>query len=129
MGAFMRRRFQRFLPVILIALVVQILAPIAASWAATAAISDPLGAAEICHNDSTSQTSPGDPGADHGAVSGTCCIYCAAQANASFDAPRLLALVLPYRPPALVAWREHVPELRALRPGSNAQARAPPAIS
>ena len=47
----MRRRFQKFLPIILIALVVQILAPIGVTFAAAIAASDPLSAVPICHGD------------------------------------------------------------------------------
>ena len=45
----MRRRLKNFLPIVLIALVVQIFAPIGACWAASIAASDPLAAAVICH--------------------------------------------------------------------------------
>src|SRR5438309_12086102 len=41
----MRRRLHKLLPIVLIALVVQILAPIAACWAASIAASAPLGSA------------------------------------------------------------------------------------
>ena len=47
----MRRRLRKFLPIVLVALVVQILAPIAACWAASIATSDPLLGAAICHDD------------------------------------------------------------------------------
>ena len=43
------RRLKNFLPIVLIALVVQIFAPIGACWAASIAASDPLAAAVICH--------------------------------------------------------------------------------
>ena len=43
----MRRRLQKFLPIVLLALMVQILAPIGACWAAAVAVSDPLGSAVI----------------------------------------------------------------------------------
>jgi hypothetical protein len=42
-------RHQQFLPIVLIALAVLILAPIAAFWATAAVVSDPLQSAEICH--------------------------------------------------------------------------------
>ena len=45
----MRRRVGKFLPIVLIALMVQIFAPIGATWAASIAASDPLHAAVICH--------------------------------------------------------------------------------
>ena len=38
----MRRRLRKFLPIVLIAVMVQILAPVAACWAASIAASDPL---------------------------------------------------------------------------------------
>ena len=65
----MRRQFQKFLPIVLIALAVQILAPIAASWAAAIASFDPLQAAEICHSLPKSSGQP-DPGGDPHAITG-----------------------------------------------------------
>ena len=47
----MRRRLRKFFPIVLIALTVQIFAPIGACWAASIAASDPLHAAIICHGD------------------------------------------------------------------------------
>ena len=40
----MRRRFQKYLPIVLVALMVQIFAPIGACWAAAVVASDPLAA-------------------------------------------------------------------------------------
>ena len=57
----MRRRLRNFLPIVLIALMVQILAPIAACWAASIAASDPLHAAIICQ-DAASTDGPDRPG-------------------------------------------------------------------
>ena len=57
----MRRRLRKFFPIVLIALMVQIFAPIGACWAASIAASDPLHAAVICHGDTASaqgQTNP-----------------------------------------------------------------------
>ena len=42
------RRLKNFLPIVLIALMVQIFAPIGACWAASIAASDPLAGAAIC---------------------------------------------------------------------------------
>ena len=55
----MRRQLRRFYPVLLIALTVQILAPVAACWAATIA-ADPLQAAVICHDNAASTAGPTD---------------------------------------------------------------------
>jgi len=60
----MRRRLRKFFPIVLIALAVQIFAPIGACWAASIAASDPLHAAIICHGDTASaqgQPNPIDP--------------------------------------------------------------------
>ena len=46
--------------IVLIALAVQIFAPIAACWAAGIAASDPLGAAIICHGDAGSAPGQSD---------------------------------------------------------------------
>src|SRR5438477_11930395 len=118
----MRRRLQRYLPVVLFALLVQIVAPVAACWAAAAALSDPVGAAEICHSDPAVRSAQGDQDPDHGQHGGTCWICFAAQTSASFDAPRLLVFAVPYRQAAQVTWREHAPQLLARPAGTHAQA-------
>jgi hypothetical protein len=122
----MRERLQKFLPIVLIALMVQILAPIGASWAAAIAASDPLSTIEICHRDPTANTSQSDQGGQHHDHDGACSFCCAAQAGASFDTPQAFAVTTPYRPIALVVWRDHAPAQSGARIGSNAQARAPP---
>jgi hypothetical protein len=122
----MRRQLQKFLPIVLIALAVQILAPIAASWAAAAAASDPLQAAEICHSlpgDSSGQT---DQGTDQHAHDGACLICCAVQASAAADAPQQAAFAIPYRQTTLVVWNHAARDVSRARVGSNTQARAPP---
>jgi hypothetical protein len=120
----MRRRLQKFLPIVLIALMVQILAPVAACWAAAVAASDPLRTTEICHDSaSVSGDQQGDQRGRHG---GGCAICCLASANASLDTPTPAAFDAPYREIARVAWREQAVDLSAVRIGSNAQARAPP---
>jgi hypothetical protein len=123
----MRRRLEKFLPVVLIALAVQILAPIGACWAAAVAASDPLAAAEICHTDPGQGSS--DQSGQHQAHDGVCALCCAAQASAAFDTPQTVAAPAPYRAVAVVAWKPQAPDLRPFGAGSNAQARAPPALS
>jgi Protein of unknown function (DUF2946) len=122
----MRRRLAKFLPIVLIALTVQILAPIGACWAAAFAISDPLPAGEICHSDPASISGQTDQSDEHRAHDGACSMCCAAQASASFDTPHATAIATPYRDVARVVWRDHAPEPSAFGAGSNAQARAPP---
>jgi hypothetical protein len=122
----MRRQLQKFLPIVLIALAVQILAPIAASWAAAAAASDPLQAAEICHSlpgDSSGQT---DQGTDQHAHDGACLICCAVQASAVVDTPQQAAFPVPYRQITQVVWHIVARDVSPARTGSNSKARAPP---
>lgn len=123
----MRRRLQKFLPIVLIALMVQILAPVAACWAAAVAASDPLRITEICHDSGSATTDqPGDQSGQHG---GGCSICCLASANASLDTPTPVAFGVPYRETVRVAWHEQRGDLSTFRVGSNAQARAPPFFS
>jgi hypothetical protein len=120
----MQRRLQKFLPIVLIALMVQILAPIGACWAAAIAASDPLQA-EICHTD-LGQGSSSDQSGQHHAHDGACAICCAAQASAALDAPRIATVAAPLRAVALVVWCDRASDPFRSRIGSNAQARAPP---
>jgi len=123
----MRKRLKRFFPIVLIALVAQFLAPIAAGWAAAIAVSDPFGFAEICHSDATSPANNGDQGDDRMACD-ACQICCAAQVSASFDTPQVLAFTAPHRQAVQVVWCPRARDITAFRAVSNAQARAPPSI-
>ena len=127
----MRRRLRKFLPVVLIALTVQILAPIGACWAASIAASDPLRAAAICHdaaatpdqsNHQPDQT--GQPRAHDG-----CCSVCsAAHAGAPVETPQP-AVSMRNLQPERVLWLDRTPDLLGSRTGSHAQARAPPLLT
>ncbi|HXB78742.1 MAG TPA: DUF2946 family protein [Bradyrhizobium sp.] len=122
----MRARLRKYLPVFLIALLVQILAPISASWAAAVAASDPLSVAAICHANGFGADQSGDQGGQYGGHSG-CSICCLAGiANTSTDARASVTLAAPYRQPSRVVWQDQTPDLSVFRGGSNAQARAPP---
>jgi DUF2946 family protein len=122
----MRRRLQKYLPIVLIALTVQLLAPIAVSWAAAMVAADPIGAAEICHSlPAAPDPAQSDPNADH-AHAGACPICCVAQAGVSLDAPQAVVVPVPYRMAVRVVWHDQLSELVHSRIGSNAQARAPP---
>jgi hypothetical protein len=118
----MRQRLRKFLPIVLIALAVQLLAPIAACWAAALAASDPLGAIEICHSDPAAPSGSTDPHAQDRA----CSICCLAQSQASFDAPQPVAFSIPHVDATPVIWHDHARAVQRPRSRSNAQARAPP---
>ncbi|WP_035689538.1 DUF2946 domain-containing protein [Bradyrhizobium elkanii] len=126
MGFAMRRRLKNFLPVFLIALMVQIFAPIAACWAAGIAASDPLAAAIICH-DNSAGSGETDPGGPH--VRDGCCSICnVLQTGTPVDPPEMTVGVIE-RSPEQVAWLDFVSRLADVRARSHAQARAPPSIS
>ena len=124
----MRARLQKFLPVVLLALVMQVLAPIAACWAAGQAVADPLGAGVICHSVSD-QGAPNDQGGSTTAHGGACALCCFAQANASFDSPPHAALSAPLRHAERVVWHAADPSVLVAHMGSSAQARGPPHFS
>ncbi|MBR1086008.1 DUF2946 domain-containing protein [Bradyrhizobium manausense] len=124
----MRARLQKFLPVVLLALVMQVLAPIAACWAAGQAVSDPLAGGVICHSVSE-QGAPSDQNDSPTAHAGACALCCLVQANASFDSPPHATLSVPFRHAERVVWHEAGASAVAAHGSSNAQARAPPKIS
>jgi hypothetical protein len=124
----MRARLQKLLPIVLLALVMQVLAPIAACWAAGQAVADPLAAGVICHSVSEQGTQNDQNGAPT-AHAGTCALCCLAQANASFDSPPHAVLSIPFRHAERVAWRDADASAVAIHEGSSAQARGPPELS
>ena len=126
-GSFMRRRMRKFLPIVLLALMVQILAPVGAAWAASIAASDPLQAAFICHG-ATDSTGQADRTGGHQAHDGSCSLCCAAYAAASVDTPSVAVETL-YRQPLRVVWFEIARGPFGSRTGSHAQARAPPLLT
>jgi hypothetical protein len=125
----MRRRLEILIPIVLLAIVVQLIAPIAAFRVVANAVSDPLYMASICSgkmsSGDASQTAPAEP--QHGA---NCCAFCGAGhgGTIAIDPPALVFVTL-QRQYQLVAWQEAAEPMPAVRVGSNAQARAPPSIS
>ena len=124
-GLPMCRRLQKFLPIFIVALTVQILAPIGASWAAAFALADPLGSPVFCH-DSPANPIQSDPAGGHHADHGICWICCTTQVGTSFDAPRTMAISALHRPAKVVTWRDAGLKISISRSGSNSQPRAPP---
>ncbi len=111
----------------MIALMVQILAPIGASFVFASAVSDPLAAAEICLSH---PSAAGDEGGQQQAHDASCLICCAFNTGAaSFSTPEPAALAAPYRPVSQIVWRDRNPQLADSCIGANAKARAPPSIS
>ncbi|KRR00563.1 DUF2946 domain-containing protein [Bradyrhizobium valentinum] len=124
----MRRRLKNFLPIVLIALVVQIFAPIGACWAASIAASDPLAGAIICHGNSAADAGQADDQTNHRAHDGCCSVCSVLQTGAPVDVPQTAAIDVD-RVAEQVAWFDFAFRLINARAGSHAQARAPPSIS
>src|SRR3954451_25286880 len=90
----MRRRLEYYIPIVLFALLVQLVAPIGAFRAVAQAVSDPLAMAPIC----TGMTSgDGQTMPSHGPASqADCCGFCAAGHSgvAVIDSPAPVFVVL-----------------------------------
>jgi hypothetical protein len=104
----------------------QVLAPIAACWAAGAALADPLQTAAICHDGPG--TGLNDRSGAPASHAGSCSICCLAHASASLDTPQAV-FAMPLRLAALVAWHAATASVVVSHGGSNAQARAPPHLT
>src|SRR3954453_9363584 len=124
----MRRRLQNYLPIILIALLVQIFAPIGATWAASLDASDPLHAVPICHGSAASVPNQSDQSGLPRAHEGCCSVCSAVQNGAPVNVPQA-AVATPYRTALPVIWIDPAPDQFGSRAGSHAQARAPPTFS
>ena len=124
----MRRQLRKFLPVVLLALTVQILAPIAACWAASIVASDPLHAAVICHDDAASTSGQTDPAGQPRAHDGCCSVCSVTHSGAPVGTPQT-AVVTPCLQSKRVVWLDTEPGLSGSRTGSHAQARAPPPLT
>lgn len=125
----MRRRLEIFIPIVLLAVLVQLIAPIAAFRVVADAVSDPLYMASICSGMTASAdaSQPDSAPMQHGVK---CCAFCgvgSAVAVAIYPPPA--GFIILHRQYQLVAWLESTESLPAVRAGSNAQARAPPPIS
>lgn len=124
----MRRRLGKFLPIFLVALLVQIFAPIGSTWAASTAASDPLNAVPICSGGGASTNGQTDQTGQHRAHQGCCSVCSVLHTGAPVDTPQT-AVTTPYHQPEQVVWRDITPDLFGSRTGSHAQARAPPLLT
>jgi hypothetical protein len=124
----MRRRLEIFIPIVLLSIFVQLLAPIAAFRVVANAVTDPLYMASICTEMSSgdAQTAPASTQHDHR----DCCVFCAAGHGGSIAiGPPSLIFVSLQRLYQRVSWLESAEPMPTVRVGSNTQARAPPSIS
>lgn len=122
----MQRRLGRFLPIVLLAMLVQFLAPIGASWAFATSASDPLHLAGICS--SAADVADAGSTSPHQTADACCTLCCMAQA--ATPTPDLQSsFVKVQRDARAVVWRDRRPDSRASVTHAHAQARAPPAFS
>ena len=127
-GGLMRRQLKNFLPIVLIALLVQIFAPIGACWAASLAASAPPAGAITCHS-GVAQGAGQDDQIDHRAHDGCCAACSVLQTGAPITAPQSSAATAFDRATSQVTWRDFARRLSGPRAASEAQARAPPFLS
>jgi hypothetical protein len=124
----MRRRLELLIPIVLFAVLVQLIAPIGAFCAVARAVSDPLGMVSICSDmtPADGQMMPSHAPNAHA----DCCAFCAAghSGSAAIDPPAPVFVTL-QRQYQRVVWLEATDVLPTVRVGSNAQARAPPTLS
>lgn len=123
----MRRRLEAIIPIVLLSILVQVIAPIGAFRAVAYAASDPLYMASICSGMASTpddaQTAPANTRHD-------CCAFCAAgHGGGNAVEPPPLVFVSLQRQYQRVSWLQAADPMPALRVGSNAQARAPPSVS
>ncbi len=123
----MRRRLGRYLPLVAMALLVQLMAPIGAFRAVAQAIADPLSMAAICSGLHGSD----EPSAPAGSTEpdSKCCGFCAAAESGGALNPPTPAFVALQRVYQRVVWLQPIAAPTPLGAGSNAQARAPPIFS
>src|ERR1700746_2953539 len=115
----MRARLQKYLPIFLVALLVQVLAPIGACWAAAVAAADPLSIAEICHSSGLATDQSTGHSGQHSEHDSGCSICCLVSSSALITSPTPVALAVPHREPAVVAWHDQTPDHSDFRCGSN----------
>jgi hypothetical protein len=124
----LRLRVRSFLPVALFALLLQILAPVGASWIAASTVTDPLRGIEICHSEADTESAPADRNGDrHARID--CLFCCVLHAGGVLDTPGSATFAVPLRLGTGIAWHGADFDLLPARHVSHAQARAPPSPS
>jgi hypothetical protein len=122
----MRRRLELLIPIVLLAIAVQLFAPIAAFRAFADAVNDPLYMASICSDMGAAADDAQSAPAKTQHHNGDCCAFCAGGhggGTALQPPPVFVTLQRQYQ---RLAWLEAAEAMPTARVGSNAQARAPP---
>ena len=120
----MRKRLGRYLPIVMLAVLVQLFAPVAVMRVSASVVADPLAGTVICLNaDGSQATHQGSDDLHHRSM---CCPLCAlAHAVTPLDEPPTVHIAI-QRAYQRVVWLESqsAPALPVF--GSSQQARAPP---
>lgn len=120
----MRKRLGRFLPIVMLAVLVQLFAPIGIMRVSAAAIADPLAGTALCENLHGAQ--PGDHDGDNPHKLCVCCPLCSlAHAVTPLDNPPVMHVAI-QRAYQRVVWLDAQPVPARSIFGSSQQARAPP---
>jgi hypothetical protein len=121
----MRRPLEALVPIVLLAVLVQLMAPIAAFRMVAYASTDPLLMASICSGMASAPDGQPVPDTQHSHAG--CCAFCGAGhgGGIAVDPPPLIFVSL-QRQYQRVSWLEAADVMPAVRVGSNTQARAPP---
>jgi len=123
----MRRRLELLIPIVLLAITVQLFAPIAAFRAFAYAANDPLYMASICSDMGAAADDAQMAPAKTRHHNGDCCAFCAGgHGGGTALQPPPLVFVTLQRQYQRLSWLEAADPMPAVRVGSNAQARAPP---
>ena len=124
-GTLMRRRLETFIPIVLFAVLVQLLAPIGAFRAVASTVSDPLAMAAICSGMASNADRHAPPETPQ-----HCCAFCACAHGVGIATaappPGFVRLQRAFRQ---IAWLAVAAVASPHRAGSNAQARAPPVVA
>jgi DUF2946 family protein len=125
----MRRRLEVFIPIVVLAVLVQLIAPIAAFRVVAYATTDPLYLASICTGMTSGSESRADP-AKTQHQHGDCCAFCVGSHGGAVavDTPPLIFVSL-QRLYQQISWLEPAEAMPVFRVGSNSQARAPPPLT
>jgi hypothetical protein len=128
MGAEMRR-LETFIPIVVLAVLVQLMAPIAAFRVVAYASTDPLYSASLCSEMASASETSADP-AKTRHHHGDCCAFCMGSHGgvAAIDPPPQIFVSLQRRYQQ-ISWLEAIEAMPVFRVGSNSQARAPPPLT
>ncbi|MGC2780349.1 MAG: DUF2946 family protein [Bradyrhizobium sp.] len=119
-----RQRLVRYLPVALLAVLLQLLAPVIACTMAAAA--GQPGDLVICHGNADVAPTPSDSDHDRTACSLNCILCCLSHAAGTLDTPALSTYVAPSRRIAIIDWRGTDFGLVRILARFQAQPRGPP---